>query len=47
VLLDVYASFVRENTTEGSDEPTTAAAPAKKPAAAQKTPATQRTTPLK
>ncbi|GAA3579763.1 helix-turn-helix transcriptional regulator [Kribbella ginsengisoli] len=45
VLLDVYASFVRENTTDGSDdEPTTAAGPAKKPAAAKKTPATQRTT---
>ena len=43
VLLDVYASFVRENTTEGSDEPTTAPAPAKKPAAAKKTPA-KRTT---
>ncbi|MEV6411242.1 helix-turn-helix transcriptional regulator [Kribbella sp. NPDC051718] len=37
VLLDVYASFVRENTTDGSDEPI----PAKK------TPATKRTTPLK
>jgi transcriptional regulator with XRE-family HTH domain len=38
VLLDVYASFVRENPTDGSEEP----APAKK-----KTPAPQRTTPLK
>lgn len=47
VLLDVYASFVRENTTDGSDEPTTAPAPAKKPAAAKKTPAPKRTTPLK
>ncbi len=41
VLLDVYASFVREN---GSDEPLPDAAPAKKPAAAKKTPARKRTT---
>jgi transcriptional regulator with XRE-family HTH domain len=38
VLLDVYASFVRENATDGSDEPAT---PKKK------TPAPPRTTPLK
>jgi transcriptional regulator with XRE-family HTH domain len=46
VLLDVYGSFVRENTTDGSDEePPTAPAPAKKPAAAKKTPARKSTTP--
>jgi transcriptional regulator with XRE-family HTH domain len=47
VLLDVYASFVRENSTDGSPEaePTTAPAPAKKPAAAKKTPARKSTTP--
>ena len=50
VLLDVYASFVRENTTDGSAEaePTVAAtrapAPAKKRAAAKKTPTAKRTT---
>ncbi len=47
VLLDVYASFVRENATDEAAEPKTA--PAKKPAAkrapaAPKTPATKRTT---
>jgi transcriptional regulator with XRE-family HTH domain len=49
VLLDVYASFVRENTPDGpaevpATEPTTVPAPAKKRAAAKKTPATKRTT---
>ena len=39
VLLDVYASFVRENTTDDAEEP----APAR-PAAAKKTPASKRTT---
>lgn len=50
VLLDVYASFVRENTPAGpaeeasAPEPTTVPAPAKKPAAAKKTPAAKRAT---
>lgn len=46
VLLDVYASFVRENATDEPDEPKTAPAklgPEKRPAA-KKTPATKRTT---
>lgn len=48
VLLDVYASFVRENDdpaeTAPAPEPVPQAAPAKKPAAAKKTPAGKRTT---
>ncbi|WP_026163598.1 helix-turn-helix domain-containing protein [Kribbella catacumbae] len=43
VLLDVYASFVRENTPDGSEEPVPEPAQAKKPAA-KKTPARKRTT---
>jgi transcriptional regulator with XRE-family HTH domain len=44
VLLDVYASFVRENDANGStDEPETTAKPKK--AAATKTPASKRTAP--
>ncbi|MET7283466.1 helix-turn-helix transcriptional regulator [Kribbella sp. NPDC005582] len=45
VLLDVYGSFVRENTPADETPAETAAEPPKKkPAAAKKTPATPRTT---
>ena len=43
VLLDVYTSFVRENTPESPAEPAPETAAAKKPAA-KKTPARKRTT---
>ena len=45
VLLDVYASFVRENTSpDEAEAPAPARPAASKPTAAKKTPASKRTT---